>query len=293
MKKVSFLSILTLTIGITLSIIITSCNEEEETAETTIEIDKTTTEELNIGDTAIATITITSSDIEYFYYHKFVNNKETSKINVSDSLIKNGTTYTYDFSYIIEEGDDLDTIVFKFIVVDNEATVNTITLDIKTILSMRSMFIKNDWHITSEDNTTGTDCLSTKDSVKVFRFYEDGSYDIDLSADYANSTYHYCYWAFEETPNNEDTIAVLRLVRRLLSDGTASDEYDQFNITKANESKMIMFWNSSEQTLKRTFENITKEVFQPYGTESMATTVEASDVLNCDNIDESLLTIDY
>ncbi len=278
-------------IGALISLSLFSCKDDDESTVTTLNIDKTTTSNLNIGETATATITIVADNITSFNYIKVVDNANVDTTDAISNLVKDGTTYTYNFSYVLQEGDDLGTLGFKFVAVDGENASKEVSLLVETILSVKSMFIKYDWHITGED-WLGTPCLTAADSAKVFRFNDDGTYDVDLSATYAASTHHFCYWVYKETPNNGDTIAELRLLRRMLSGETATDEYYDFKITKADETEMTMFWELWGLTLERTFKSKTKGEFQAYGTEAMATEVNSTTSLDCGNIDNNLLSLE-
>ncbi len=284
---VSFILIITISVFY-------SCKKDEEEVETSISIDTEETELLDIGDEVTAIITIISEEVKTFSYSKVVDNVSTDNVDAVSGLVQEGNTYTYNFSYTLEDGDDLGTLGFEFEIVDKNGASKTVYLLVKTNLSMRSTFIKYDWTITAEEYL-GASALSAADSMKIFRFSEDGTYEVDLSADYAASTHHFCYWAFKETADNGDTLAVLRLVRRLLFGDTGVDEYYQFRITEVSESEMTMYWDIDAwgmYNIKRTFTSKAKGDFQPYGTKDMQTEVEAISTLDCSNIDGGLLTID-
>lgn len=271
-----------------------SCSDDDDDPETTISIDITETESLDIGDEVTATITIISAEVKSFTYTKIVDNESENSVDVTNDLLKDGNTYTYNFSYTLEAGDDLQTLGFEFEVIDKNDLSKTVALIVNTNLSTRSAFIKYDWHITAEQ-WLGTSVLTLADSVKTFRFYEDGTYDVDLTADFAASTHHFCYWVYKETPSNGDTLAVVRLIRKQLSGDIGIDEYYDFKITSADESKLIMYWDLAVFGLldiERSFESKPKGAFQPYGTAAMEDEVNDISVLDCSTIDESLLTIE-
>jgi len=271
-----------------------ACNNDDDEVTTSIAIDKTTTAQMNVDETVTATITIVASEVKSFHYYKVVDEVQSDPVDILSSLTKEGNTYTYNFSYIIQENDDLHTLGFEFEVVDkNDETFST-ALVVLTNLSTRSMFIKYDWRITAE-TWLGADVLTDADSMIVFRFNEDGTYEEDLSPEYAAATHHFCYWVLKETPNNGDTLAILRLIRRLQSGDTAADEYYDYRITAADESEMTMYWDLEVWGLldiQRTFVSKPRGDFQPYGTAEMEATVEELSTLDCSNIDENLLTIE-
>lgn len=272
-----------------------SCDKDDDDPVTTISIDKTTTELLNIGDEVTATITMVSAEVKSFTYTKVVDEVNSTPVDVTADLTKEGDTYTYSFSYTLVENDDLHTLGFIFEITDKNDLVLTTALVVNTNLSTRSAFVKYDWKITGEDQVDWGDVLTPQDAAKTFRFYEDGTYEVDLSAEYAAAGHHFCYWVYKETPDNGDTLAIVRLIRKQLSGDTGVDEYYDFRITSADESEMIMFWDLAVFGLldiQRTFTSQPKGAFQPYGTEEMAAAVEALSVLDCSTIDDALLTIE-
>jgi hypothetical protein len=295
MKKQLFLSfalILTLVLSVSL---FHSCNDDDDSSIiTTVSIDKTSTENLNIGDDVTATITIVSEGVNSVTYTKVVDNESGDPVDVTSELVESGDTSRYHFSYTLQEGDDLHTLGFEFEVIDNRQVSYTVALVVNTNLSVKSSFVKYDWHINSE-LWLGMDVLTEADSVKTFRFYEDGTYEVDLTPEYADSTHHFCYWVYKETPDNGDTLAIVRLIRKMYSDGAGVDEYYDFRIVSADESEMIMYWDIAVFGLfdiQRTFVSKPKGDFQPYGTAEMEEAVNNIAVLDCSTIDESLLTIE-
>jgi hypothetical protein len=274
-----------------LMIALNACKKDK--VETTIAINLSTTTALNVGETATATITIVSEEVSAFNYYKVVDEVKGAAVDAKSALTQDGKTYTYVFSYVVQEFDDLHTLGFEFEVTDNEAVKKTTALVVMTNISLQSTFVKYDWKVTESTWLEGN-VLSAADAAIVYRFNEDGTYEEDLSAQYAGDNHHFCYWAFKETPSNGDTIAVVRLIRRLKSGDTAMDEYYDYRITSANESTMTMYWDIAVWGLldiKNTFSSQAKGAFQPYGTAAMEATVTANTALNCSNIDDGLLTL--
>lgn len=272
-----------------------SCDDDDDDPVTTIAIDKTQTALLDVGDEVTATITIVSAEVKSFTYSKVIDNENSTPVDVLANLTKVGNTYTYNFSYTIVENDDLHTLGFEFVIIDKNDLSETVSLLVQTNLSLRSTFVKYDWTITGEDHVDWGDLLTDADAAKTLRFNEDGTYDVDLSADFAGSGHHFCYWIYKDTPDKGDTIAIVRLIRKQLSGDVGLDEYYDFRITSADESVMTMWWDLAAfgiLDIQRTFKSQPKGAFQAYGTEEMATAVEALTVLQCSTVSDNLLTIE-
>lgn len=276
-----------------IALAMTSCKDEEEPVATAISIDKTVTPKLKVGEEATATITIVAEGVKAFKYYKVVDEVKGTAVDVTSQLVKNGNTYTYNFSYTVQEFDDLHTLGFEFEVTDKKDQVKTTALVVDVSLSVKSSFVKYDWKVTASE-WLGFDVLAAWDAAYIYRFHQDGTYDIDMTAQYADSTHHFCYWVYKETPNNADTIAILRLIRKLRSGSQGVDEYYDYKITSATESQMIMYWDIPVFGLygiKNTFTSQPKGAFQPYGTVEMANAVANISVLSCSTVDNNLLTI--
>jgi hypothetical protein len=294
MKRSNYFLIILAIIAAGLTVGINSCEKEEERPTTTITLDKTETGPHDIGETVTVTVTIVAKEVKTFVYYKVVDQVKSDPVDMTSGLTKSGDTHTYNFSYELVQGDDLGTLGFEFEVTDDLDVIKTAAILVTTNLSIPGMFIKYDWKITGEE-WLGESVLTDADAAKVFRFHDDGTYDVDLSADYAGKNHHFCNWVYKETPDNGDTIAVLRLVRRLISGDQGLDEYYDFMITSANESEMIMYWDIAFWGLfdiQRTFNSQAKGAFQPYGTQAYADSVAMLTVLDCSNIDPSLLVLE-
>ena len=294
MKKAAFYLLTLAMIAIMLPLGIQSCNKEEERIATTISLDKTQTGPHDIGETVTATVTIEAEKVITFTYSKVVDQVASDPVDVTSSLVQSGKTHTYDFSYTLQTGDDLGTLGFEFEVTDDQSVSKSTALLITTNLSVQGMFVKYDWKIAAEE-WLGDDVLAPHDAAKIFRFSDDGTYEVDLSPEHASYNHHFCYWVYKETPSNGDTLAELRLIRRLLSGESAVDENYDFRITSANESEMIMYWDLAFWGLldiQRTFKSQSKGAFQPYGTQAYADSVAMFSHLDCENIDDSLLEIE-
>ena len=291
MKKVNYFLTAIVIFVLVIPITFVSCDKEEDEVETSISIDKTTTDQLNVGETVTATVTIISAGVKTFKYYKVVDEVKGSAVDVTSQLTQSGDAYTYSFSYTIGENDDLHTLGFEFEITDNNNVVKTTALVVSMNLSTRSLFVKYDWKITGEDHTVWGDLLQPWDAAKTFRFYEDGTYQVDLTAEYPDSLHHFCNWVYKETPSNGDTLAIVRLIRKQLSGDIGLDEYYDFRITTANESEMTMYWDLAVWAIfdiQRTFTSQQKGEFQPYGTAGLQTYIEGIAVLDCSTIDEDL-----
>ncbi|HQH41860.1 MAG TPA: hypothetical protein PLC81_10655 [Bacteroidales bacterium] len=291
-KRTNFTLKLTV-FALVIPLVMASCKKEETPVATAISIDKTITPKLNVGEEAMATITIVADGVKAFKYYKVVDEVKGTAVDVTSQLVKSGNTYTYDFSYTVQEFDDLHTLGFEFEVTDNRDQVKTTALVVDVSLSVKSSFVKYDWKVTASE-WLGLDVLAAWDAAYIYRFHQDGTYDVDMTAQYADSTHHFCYWVYKETPNNADTIAILRLIRKLRSGSQGVDEYYDYKITSATESQMIMYWDIPVFGLygiKNTFTSQPKGAFQPYGTVEMANAVANIPVLSCSTVDNNLLTI--
>jgi len=279
-------------IAISLSFALNSCKKEK--IDTTIAIDQSSTSKLNIGETVTATITIVSEQVSAFNYYKVVDEVKGNPVDVKANLTQNGKIYTYDFSYVIQKFDDLHTLGFEFEVTDNSMVKKTTALVVNMNISVNSMFVKYDWKVTASTHAVWGNVLAPHDAAYIYRFHEDGAYDIDMTAQYAASTHHFCYWVYKETPSNGDTLAILRLIRKLKSGDAGVDEYYDYRITAANESTMTMYWDVAVFGLfniKNIFTSQSKGAFQPYGTAAMAAAVSKIAVLNCSSVAPGLLII--
>ncbi|MCP4310336.1 MAG: hypothetical protein GY790_03655 [Bacteroidetes bacterium] len=291
MKKSHYLLMVAVMVAVGLTLSISSCDKEDDPVDTAITLDKTETGPHDIGETVTATVTVTAEGVTAFTYSKVVDQVKSDPVNAMSHLSQSGNTYTYEFSYILEQGDDVGTLGFEFEVTDDQDLIKTVAILITTNLSVQGMFVKYDWKITAEE-WLGESVLADHDAAKTFRFDNEGTYEVDLSPDHAAYNHHFCYWVYKETPENGDTLAELRLIRRLLSGEQGLDENYDFRITAANESEMTMYWDLAFWGLldiKRTFKSQAKGAFEPYGTEAYADSVAMLTVLDCSHIDDSLL----
>jgi len=288
-KRILLLSAIAITV-IGFTVFLVSCKKDIVTEMT---IDKTATPQLDIGDEAIAVITIKTDGVKSFKYYKLIDDVRDAGTDAKAMLVRSEDTYTYNFSYEVQEFDDLHTLGFEFELTDDENLVKTVGLVVNINISIQSMFVKYDWKVIESTDPVWGDVLSDADAAIIYRFNEDGTYEEDLSPTYAADNHHFCYWVYKETPSNGDTIAVLRLVRRLKQLDTAIDEYYDYKITAASESQMSMFWEIKSWGLKITnkFQSQAKGAFVPYGTVEMEGIVNANASLNCSNIDDDLLII--
>lgn len=298
MKKKNYLLMTLAVLAIFLTIPLVTCDKEEEVPTTTVSLDITETDPMNIGETLTVEVSIVAGEVTLFNVYKVVDNVKSDPVNVTPSLVKDGNNYSYTFTYDLEEGDDLATLGFEFEVTDGKSIVTTASVLVNTILSVRSTFIKYDWKITAENHTVWGDLLAAHDGAKVFRFSEDGTYQVDLGTDPAHlalAVHHDCYWIYKETPSNGDTLAVLRLIRRMPSGETAVDEIYDFRITATSESEMTMFWDIAVWgilDIQRTFTSQPKGAFVAYGTEAKATEILGNALLDCSLVDPDLMEIE-
>jgi len=273
-----------------LIIFVISCKKEVATEMT---ISQGSTPKLNVGDKATATITIVTEGIESFRYYKLVDNQRDAGTDVKSQLSRTDKTYTYDFSYEVKEFDDLHTLGFEFELIDEKKEVKTVGLVVNINISLKSMFVKYDWKVTAS-TWLGGNVLTDADAAIVYRFHENGTYQEDLSPAFAADNHHFCFWVFKETPNRGDTIAVVRLLRRLKQGDTAIDEYYDYRITSASETEMTMYWDIlvwGITDIENKFKSQPKGAFVPYGTAEMEGIVNANASLSCSNISQSLMTI--
>jgi hypothetical protein len=294
MKKKNYLLKAFSMISLILLISYVSCNKDEDVPDTTIALSITETDPMNIGETLTVEVTIVAGDVVSLKYYKVVDNVNEDAVDVTTNVVSSGDDHTYTFTYVLQDGDDLRTLGFEFEVTDGKDVVTTASVLVNTVLSIKSSFVKYDWTITAE-TWLGGDVLAAHDAAKTFRFNEDGTYDVDLGTNpdhLALAAHHYCYWVYKDTPANGDTIAELRLIRRLVSGETALDENYDFRITAANESEMTMFWDIAFWGLldiQRTFKSQPKGAFVKYGTAEKEAEITGNSSLDCSNVDDSLL----
>jgi hypothetical protein len=222
-----------------------------------------------------------------------VDTQKGAATDVTSQITSSGNTYTYNFVYEVAQFDDLHTLGFEFELTDSKNVVKTVGLAVNINISIASMLVKYDWKVTASTDPVWGDVLSAADAAIIYRFHEDGTYEEDLSPAYAEDSHHFCYCVYKETPGNADTLAIVRLIRRLKSGDTAVDEYYDYKILSASETQMMMFWEIKVWGLKitNTFKSQAKGAFVPYGTPEVAALVSGNAALSCTNIDNSLLTI--
>ena len=298
MKKTNYLLKAMALIVLVLLIPYVACDKEEEVPDATITLDITETDDMNIGETLTVEVTMVAGEVASLKYYKVVDNEKEDAVDVTANVTSDGDNHTYTFTYTLVDGDDLRTLGFEFELTDGEDVMVTASVLVNTVLSIKSSFVKYDWTITAEQHDVWGDLLAEHDAAKTFRFHEwesgknYGEYEVDLSAEHAAYTHHFCYWVYKETPSNGDTIAELRLIRRLMSGETAMDENYDFRITEADESEMTMYWDIPVWAIfdiQRTFKSQPKGAFQPYGTQEYADSVAMFEYMDCDNIDMSLV----
>lgn len=271
---------------------ISSCNDEDE-VKTNATISTSSTPVLAVGESATATINIVAEGIKSFKYYKVVDEVRAVEYDAINNLVKEGNKYTYSFSYTVQEFDDLHTLGFEFEIVDKANVSYVLGLVVNTELSLKSSFVKFDWKVTASE-WLGMDVLAPHDAAYIYRFHEDGTYEVDMTPEYADNLHHFCYWVFKETPDNGDTLAVIRLVRKLRSGETAVDEYYDYRIVNATQAEMTMYWDIpvfGMFNIANTFTSQPKGAFQPYGTPEMASEVGNDPVMSCSTVDPALLTI--
>jgi len=288
-KALLFLSLIAI-VAVVSTFVFNSCKKDIVTEMT---INPSSTAQLDVGQDATATVTIVAEGVKSLKYYKVVDTQKGAATDVTSHITTSGNTHTYNFTYTVAEFDDLHTLGFEFELTDSKNAVKTIGLVVNTKISIQSMFVKYDWKVTASIDPAWGDVLSAADAAIIYRFNEDGTYEEDLSPAFAEDSHHFCYWVYKETPNNADTIAIVRLIRRLKSGDTAVDEYYDYKITAASETQMSMFWEIKVWGLRitNTFKSQAKGAFVPYGTTAIETTVNANAALSCTHIDNSLLTI--
>jgi len=288
-KALLFLSLIAV-VAIVSTFVFNSCKEDIVTEMT---INPSSTAQLDVGDDATATVTIVAEGVKSLKYYKVVDTQKGAATDVTSQITSSGNTYTYNFTYEVAQFDDLHTLGFEFELTDSKNAVKTIGLVVNTKISIQSMFVKYDWKVIASTDPVWGDVLSAPDAAIIYRFNEDGTYVEDLSPAYAGDSHHFCYCVYKETPNNADTIAIVRLIRRLKSGDTAVDEYYDYKITAASETQMTMFWEIKVWGLRitNTFKSQAKGAFVPYGTAAMEAIVNANVALSCSHIDNALLTI--
>ena len=291
MKKLLLLLPVIAIVAIGSAFLLVSCKKDIPTEMT---ITPTATPTLDVGDEVTATVTIQAEGVKSLKYFRVVDTQKDAGTDVTSQLTRAENTYTYNFTYTVREFDDLHTLGFEFELTDDKNEVTTVGLVVNTNISTQSLFVKYDWKVTAS-SWLGLDVLTPADAAIIYRFNEDGTYEQDLGVDYADDFHHFCFWVYKETPNNGDTIAVVRLIRRLKQgDDMAIDEYYDYMITAANESEMTMFWDVAVfglMDIQNTFKSQAKGAFVPYGTAAMEATVNANPTLSCSSINSSLLII--
>ena len=294
MKKTNYLFKAMAMIALILLLPYSACDKDEDIPDATISLDITETDPMNVGETLTVEVTMVAGDVASLMYYKIVDNVKGDAVDVTTSVVSTGDDHTYTFTYVLMDGDDLRTLGFEFELTDGQDVMITASVLVNTVLSIKSSFVKYDWKITAEDGGAfWGDLLAVHDAAKTFRFNEDGTYEVDLSAEHAGKNHHFCFWVYKETPANGDTIAELRLIRRLLAGETAMDENYDFRITDASESEMIMYWDIAVwgiMDIERTFKSQPKGAFQPYGTQAYADSVAMMTYMDCDNVDQTLVT---
>jgi Na+-transporting methylmalonyl-CoA/oxaloacetate decarboxylase gamma subunit len=288
-KALLFLSLIAV-VAIMSIFVLNSCKEDIVTEMT---INQIATPQLDVGDDATATITIVAEGVKSLKYFKVVDTQKGAATDVTSQITSSGNTYTYNFVYEVAQFDDLHTLGFEFELTDSKNVVKTVGLAVNINISIASMLVKYDWKVTASTDPVWGDVLSAADAAIIYRFHEDGTYEEDLSPAYAEDSHHFCYCVYKETPGNADTLAIVRLIRRLKSGDTAVDEYYDYKILSASETQMMMFWEIKVWGLKitNTFKSQAKGAFVPYGTPEVAALVSGNAALSCTNIDNSLLTI--
>lgn len=288
-KALLFLSLIAV-VAVLSTFVFNSCKEDIVTEMT---INQIATPQLDVGDDATATITIVAEGVKSLKYYKVVDTQKGTATDVTSQITSSGNTYTYSFVYEVAQFDDLHTLGFEFELTDSKNVVNTVGLVVNINISIPSMLVKYDWKVTASTDPVWGDVLSAADAAIIYRFHEDGTYEEDLTPAYAEDSHHFCYCVYKETPNNADTIAIVRLIRRLKSGDTAVDEYYDYKILSASETQMMMFWEIKVWGLKitNTFKSQAKGAFVPYGTSAVAALVNGNAALSCSLINNSLLTI--
>ena len=288
-KALLFLSLIAV-VAIMSIFVLNSCKEDIVTEMT---INQIATPQLDVGDDATATITIVAEGVKSLKYFKVVDTQKGAATDVTSQITSSGNTYTYNFVYEVAQFDDLHTLGFEFELTDSKNVVKTVGLAVNINISIPSMLVKYDWKVTASTDPVWGDVLSAADAAIIYRFHEDGTYEEDLSPAYAEDSHHFCYCVYKETPGNADTLAIVRLIRRLKSGDTAVDEYYDYKILSASETQMMMFWEIKVWGLKitNTFKSQAKGAFVPYGTPEVAALVSGNAALSCTNIDNSLRTI--
>ncbi len=59
--------------------------------------------------------------------------------------------------------------------------------------------------------------LAPHDAAYIYRFHEDGTYEVDINPNMPITFITFAIGSYKETPDNGDTLAVIRLVRKLRS----------------------------------------------------------------------------
>jgi hypothetical protein len=306
MKKIDHLfSVVVLATVLLAGTFVVSCDDDDDSIDASvINIDGVKTEKYNIGDTIVANIKINSeAGIESLKVEKIVDEEVETTIDLASLVTKNNNEYTYKFTHVLSLGEDLKTLAFRYTLVDNQAKKLTKSFVIGINMSVPGYLVKYDWKGIKDEglneNNELTQWLAPHDADDIFRFNLDGTYTKDLGETlddfWKGKGQHFCNWVYKQTPNNGDTLGILRLVRRAADFATGKTEHYDYKILSINENEfkaVYNWWFFLDYTSTKTFQKVVPENFVDYGQDSLKTAVMNTEILDCAKIDESVLTIE-
>jgi len=117
MKKLLLLLPVIAIVAIGSAFLLLSCKEDIPTE---MSITPSSTPQLNIGDEVTATVTIQADGVKSLKYYKVVDTQRDAGTDVTSQLAQSENTYTYNFTYTVQEFDDLHTLGFEFELTDDE-----------------------------------------------------------------------------------------------------------------------------------------------------------------------------
>lgn len=193
MKKFLFLS---LAVIASMSILFTSCDEDETFDAPTVTLDQ---EALSVK--AGETIKITATVDAPGGFDKLVVTRMHDGVGM-ETVEFTEEAASYELTYVVVEADVEPILSFNFTATDKLAQTGARDAVVDVELTMTQLLLKYDWLLSAEiREKTGENEIKPVYADDVYRFYEDGTYEKsagETQDDFGDIWYNYCYWNLEE-----------------------------------------------------------------------------------------------
>jgi len=186
-------TLLVVALIVTGSFVFTSCSDDASPVAPTISLDQETIQGM-AGETISVVVTYSTPE----GFGKLVIEKKIDS-NVSDTqtISENGSgSYQFDYEILVEDSDGI--LSFTFTIHDETDMTASRDLVVDVEITNEQKLNRYNWLLSDEiRKKTGESDITDAYTDDVYRFNEDGTYDVDLGEkvdDFGDHWFNRCYW---------------------------------------------------------------------------------------------------